>query len=247
MRGGSYLLIHGGGSSGRFWDRLVPLLDRPALAIDMPGRNGKPGELPTQSVEDEVASIVADVRAADLPRPIVVVAHSSGGLTVPGVLRSLAGDVAHVVLNAASVPPEGGCGLDCMQPRHADGVRLALDMAKESGQPLLTPGAPADPESFRTSYGTPLNDDDLAFVVDPERCVVDTMNHYLQPISWATAPAVPVTYVINLRDRPIPTDLQREMAARLPQAPTVIELDGGHIPAVTDPEAFAAILRAIEV
>jgi pimeloyl-ACP methyl ester carboxylesterase len=162
---------------------------------------------------------------------------------VPGVLRSLGDAVERVVLNAASVPPEGGSGLDCMQPRHRQGIEMAVEHSKKTGQPILTPGPPADPEAFRNAYGTPLSDDDLAFVVDPVRCVVDTMSHYFQPVSWAAAPRVPTTYVVNLRDRPVPVDLQREMAGRAPHPPEIVELDGGHIPAIVAPEAFAAVVR----
>lgn len=238
------VLIHGGGTTARFWDRLLPHLSGPHLAVDLPGRGAKPADLPTLTVDDEVASVVADVRAAGVDDDIRLIVHSSGGLVVPGVLAALDGQVTHVVLNAASVPPEGGCGLDCMQPRHAEGVRLALAEAERTGRPLLTSGPPADPEAFRNAYGgSPLTDEVLAYVVDPVRCVVDTMHHYLQPVSWASAPPVPVTYLATRHDRPVPIDLQREMIGRLPGEPDVVELDTGHIPAVVDPEGFAALLR----
>jgi pimeloyl-ACP methyl ester carboxylesterase len=237
-----HLLVHGGGTTSRFWDLLVPRLDGPALAVDLPGRGDKPADLATLSVDDEVASVVADVDAAGFGEPIVVVAHSSGGLTVPGVLRALDGQVAHVVLVAASVPPEGGCGLDCMQPRHREGVLLALDIAEKEGRPLFTSGPPADPESFRRAYGgPPLTDEQLAFVVDPVRCVVDTLHHYLQPVHWMDVPPVPITYVATVLDRPVPVELQRTMAARIPAK--VIELPTGHIPPIVDPVGFAALLR----
>jgi pimeloyl-ACP methyl ester carboxylesterase len=241
-------MIHGGGTTGRFWDRLVPLLDRPSLAVDLPGRGSKPADLGSLTVADEVESVVADVVDASLPTPVVIVAHSSGGLVVPGVLAALAGMVGHVLLNAASVPPEGGCGLDCMQPRHRDGIMAALEMQRKAGRPLLTPGPPDDPEALRRAYGPPLNDADLAFVVDPVRCVVDTMSHYLQPISWLSTPPTPVTYAINLLDRPVPVELQREMAARLPSRPppgSIVELDGGHLPAIVEPAMFASLLLQI--
>ncbi len=198
----AYVLIHGGGVTGRFWDRLLPLLDEPALAVDLPGRGDKPADLATLTVDDEVASVLADVAAAGLDDPLVVVAHSSGGLVVPGVLAGLGDRVERVVLNAASVPPEGGCGLDCMQERHRDGVVLAVEAARRDGTVITTPGPPADPEAFRGAYGgEPLDDETLAYVVDPVRCVSDTVNHYFQPVHWSAAPPVPVTYVLN-RARP---------------------------------------------
>jgi pimeloyl-ACP methyl ester carboxylesterase len=242
MAGPSVVLVHGGGATARFWDRLVPLLGRPALAVDLPGRNGKPGDLGSLTVDDEVASVVADIEASDLEPPFVLVAHSSGGLVVPDVVAGLDGRIGHIVLNAASIPPEGGVGLDCMQPRHAEGVRYALDRAAKDGVPLVTPGPPDDPEKFRKAYGPPLDDETLAFVVDPVRCVVDTMHHYLQPVHWSRAGDVPVTYITTALDRPVPYELQLQMIERLPHAPTVVTFETGHIPAITHPEQFADVL-----
>lgn len=241
----TYLLVHGGGSTGRFWDRVVPLLDGPALAVDMPGRNGKPGDLATLTVDDEVRSIVADVAAAPGDGPLVVVAHSSGGLVVPGVVAALGGRVERIVLNAALVPAEGGRGVDCMKPSHAEGLLAALAAAEADGTTLTLP-APTDPEALRRSYGgDPLSDDDLAFAADPARCVADTVHHYLQPVSWAPVAGVPVTYVVNDRDRPVRPERQLEMIGHLPTAPTVHHLDGGHVPAVTAPADLAALVRAL--
>ncbi len=238
----SYVLIHGGGTTKHFWDRLVPMLNGPVLAVDLPGRGDRPHELGTLTVDDEVRSVVSDVEDAGLGDAVVLVAHSSGGLVVPGVLSSIGSQVSHVVLNAASVPPEGGSGLDCMQERHREGILKAYESLRASGKPMLTPGPPENPEAFRNAYGVPLNDEDLSFVVDPVRCVVDTMSHYFQPISWLAAPPVPVTYIVNLRDRPVPEPLQREMAGRLPRPPRMVEMDTGHVPAVVAPEDFAAIV-----
>ena len=222
----------------------MPLLDGPALAVDLPGRGDRPHDLGSLTVDDEVSSVVADIQGARLEPPITIVAHSSGGLVVPGVATALHGAVSHIVLNAASVPPEGGTGLECMQARHREGIMSAYESLKASGKAMLTPGPPSDPEAFRNAYGVPLNDEDLAFVVDPVRCVVDTMSHYFQPVSWESAPKIPVTYVVNLLDRPVPQALQREMIGRLPDAPTVVELESGHIPAVVLPNEFVMIVHA---
>jgi pimeloyl-ACP methyl ester carboxylesterase len=239
----TYVLIHGGGSTARFWDRVVPLLDRPALAVDLPGRNGKPADFATLSVDDEVESVVHDVVGANVDDGIVIVAHSSGGLVVPGVVADLGARVAGVVLNAALVPVEGGLGIDCMKPRHREGLVASVEAAKRDGTVIILPGPPPDPEAFRNSYGgDPLDDETLAFVIDPVRCVPDTVHHYFQPVRWSRAAGVPVTYIVNTRDRPIPTATQEQMLTHLPQEPTVVRLDTGHLPAVTHPERFAALV-----
>ena len=82
-------------------------------------------------------------------------------------------------------------------------------------------------------------------MVDPVRSVTDTVHHYFQPVSWSAVANVPVTYVLNERDRPIPPEMQEEMIRRLPRPPAVVRLDSGHVPAVTDPERFAAVLREV--
>jgi pimeloyl-ACP methyl ester carboxylesterase len=241
----AFVLIHGGAVSGRFWDLLVPHLRHPALAIDLPGRGDKPADPMAFTVDDGVRSVVEDVRAAGLAdRDLVLVAHSSGGLFTPGVAAALAPRVRHIVLSAASVPPEGGCGLDCMKASHRERTVQAIEAARRDGWVLTTPGPPEDPEQSRTSYGVELSDELLAFVNDPVRNVKDSMNIYFQPVSWASVAEVPVTYLKNLRDRPVPVALQDEMIGRLPQV-EVVELDTGHIPAITEPEAFARILDDI--
>ena len=110
---------------------------------------------------------------------------------------------------------------------------------------ITLPGAPADPEPFRTTYGgDPLDDETLAYMVDPVRCVPDTVNHYFQPVHWSRIAPVPVTYLLNTRDRPVRPEAQEQMVTHLPNPPRVVRLDTGHIPAVTDPAGFAALVAS---
>ena len=189
--------------------------------------------------------MVADIEAGAVGGPITLVAHSSGGLVVPGVVAALDGRVRAVVLNAALVPVEGGCGIDCMQERHRDGLRLAVEAAARDGRTITLP-PPADPEASRRAYGgDPLDDATLAFVLDPARSVEDTVHHYFQPVHWSAAAGVPITYVVNERDRPIRPEMQEVMVRRLPPPVEVIRLDSGHLLPVTSPAVFAEIVNRV--
>jgi len=243
----TFVLIHGGGATARFWDRLLPHLDRPAIAVDLPGRAGRPADLSNLSVEDEVASVVADLEKSDPEPPVILVAHSSGGLVVPGVVAASGRRISSVVLNAALVPAEGGCGIDCMKERHREGLVLARAAAERDGTSITLPGPPEDPESFRNAYGgDPLDDETLAYVVDPVRCVPDTVHHYFQPVQWSAVAGVPIVYVVNRRDRPVPTETQEVMARRLPEPSSILRVDSGHLLPVTAPAAFAEVLAGID-
>ena len=173
-------------------------------------------------------------------------AHSSGGLVVPGVVAALGGRVDAIVLNAALVPAEGDCGIDCMQERHRDGLRMAVAAAAKEGRTITLPGPPADPEAFRRAYGgDPLDDETLAFVVDPARSVQDTVHHYFQPVRWSVAAGVPVTYVLNERDRPVLPEDQEVMARRLSPPVEVLRVASGHLLPVTSPAEFAEVVNRV--
>src|SRR5688572_8087272 len=131
-----FVLIHGGATTGRFWDRLTPHLPPPVVAVDLPFRDGPREKLETLTVEDGVEAVLAQLPAGD--DDVVLVAHSSGGLFVPGVARALSPRVRRIVLNAASVPPPGGTGLDAMRDSHRARV--------EQAPSRVTPGPPDDPE-----------------------------------------------------------------------------------------------------
>jgi len=247
VSGITFVLVHGGGMSGAYWDLLRPHLSRPSLAPDLPGRGGKRADPMTLTVDECVQSVVADVDAADIG-DTVLVAHSSGGLFAPGISATLGGQVRQIVLDVAQVPPDGGTGLDAMKESHRTRIIAGMDWARDAGRMLTTPG-PESPAKVREAYGgDPLTDDQIAFVTDPVRCVEDSMNIYFQPVRWSAAPDVPITYVLHERDRPTPSALQEANIARLVEAgrtPVRVVLDCGHIPAVTNPEALAEILNRV--
>lgn len=108
------VLVHGGQHAADCWDLAVDEIARRAteltvLALDLPGRRGKPGDLLTATIDGWVDSLVSDIDEAGV-RDVVIVGHSLAGLTVPGVAARLGSSrVREIVFAAAYVPPSAAC------------------------------------------------------------------------------------------------------------------------------------------
>src|SRR5258705_13057911 len=100
------VLVHGGGFAANCWDLTVDEINRlepelTVLAVNLPGRCGKPGDMRTVTITDWVDSVVDDIEAADL-KEFIIAGHSMAGLTVPGVVTRLgAPRVRGLILAAA--------------------------------------------------------------------------------------------------------------------------------------------------
>src|ERR1700749_2619107 len=90
------VLVHGGGFDHRCWDVLMPRLDGPALAGDLPRRGHHPAPLRAASFAAGADAIVADVDGAGFER-VVLVGHSLAGCSMPATIDRLGDRVAHAV------------------------------------------------------------------------------------------------------------------------------------------------------
>lgn len=105
------------------------------LAIDLPGRRDKPGDLREMTIADFVDSLVGDIEAAGL-KDVVIVGHSIGGMTLPGAVTKLGpARVRETIFAAAFLPPEGASLVDSLPWLLA---RIARRFAKR-GVPSETP------------------------------------------------------------------------------------------------------------
>jgi pimeloyl-ACP methyl ester carboxylesterase len=113
------VLVHGGGLAADSWELTVDEIHRVApeltvLALDMPGRRNKPGDLREMTIADFVDSLVGDIECAGL-EDVVLVGHSIGGMTLPGMATKLgAARVREMIFAAAFLPPEGASLVDSL-------------------------------------------------------------------------------------------------------------------------------------
>jgi pimeloyl-ACP methyl ester carboxylesterase len=75
------VLLHGGGQNAHTWDTVAMALDRPLIAIDLPGHGHSDGTIRGALSLDEVAADVAKVVSVLAPNAVAIVGMSLGGLT----------------------------------------------------------------------------------------------------------------------------------------------------------------------
>ena len=75
------VFLHGGGQNARTWDLVALAVDRPALAVDLPGHGHSDWRTDRDYWPERNAEAIAAVLRELAPRPVVLVGMSLGGLT----------------------------------------------------------------------------------------------------------------------------------------------------------------------
>ncbi len=186
------------------------------------------------AVELALVDLAADVRAtwdalSAFGRPAVLVGHSYGGAVI-----TAAGDhplVRHLLYLAAFQLDAGESVSRVLPGREFPSTRLpealrvsgdAVDLDRQLGPHLLYSDAEAPVAAAAGARLRPVGR--LLFRGVPER------------IAWRARAS---TYVVCAEDRVVHPDLQRAMARRATHA---LEWPGGHSPALTRPDAVAALI-----
>jgi pimeloyl-ACP methyl ester carboxylesterase len=218
------VLVHGAMHTSACWSRLLPLLDRPPLAVDLPGRCGRPGDLATIGLEDCVAAVLEDADRAGF-ETFALVGHSLGGVTVTEIAYRYPQRVSHLVYVGALVVPLG-----------TTAARLMLGADWEGSM------EPGDDEFARSLFGNDLTDEqwaEHAAQLVPE--APGLMNARLS----GHPTGIPITYVRMSEDVPVPPATADRMVANLASRVDTRTIDAGHSVMVSRPEALAAIINEV--
>lgn len=222
------LLVHGAWHGAWCWDTMRPLLEargRTVVAIDLPTVHApNKAEL---GLADDVSAVRDAVDA--IAGPVVVVAHSYGGVPVTQGLAGVA-NVTHIVYIAAFALDAGESLLGSV-----GGVAPTWWMVDGA---LTTAGNVAEPPASLFYNDLP---DDLARA-SVARLVAQATKPFTDVLTQAAWKTIPSTYVITDRDAIFPVFAQEALSARA--GSTVHRLDTGHSPFLSQPEATAEIIDA---
>jgi len=230
-----FVLVHGAGCGANSYDRLLPHLDRPAIAVDLPGRGSRADvDLASVRLDDCARAILDDVAAADGADSgdLVLVGHSFAGVSVPRVMAELAPRLRHVVFLSAVVPADGTAVLDQIDPTVRELVRASIEGGIYS----------QDREGARAMLCNDMDAEQTEWTLD--RVVDDSAALLTEIVDLSGLSAdVPRTYVRMTQDHCYPPDLQELSAARV--GGDVQYLDTGHMAMVSAPEQVANLLNAL--
>jgi pimeloyl-ACP methyl ester carboxylesterase len=231
------VLVHGGGHAADYWELTVDEIHRQApeltvVAVDLPGRRGKPGDLRTLTLADFVDSVVGDIEDAGLGE-IVLVGHSMAGLTVPGVVTKLGSSrVRELILATAFVPPEGKALADTLTGLFRS---IARHPAK-TNVPEATRAVMA-----RVGFFNGMSRAQRRFMTG--KLYPESTNILTENVSRSGMPDdVPRTWILTLRDHALSAKSQRRSIDAIGGVQTVIPIDTCHTLMVSEPRRLAEIL-----
>jgi pimeloyl-ACP methyl ester carboxylesterase len=231
------VLVHGGGFAADSWELTVEEIHRLApeltvLALDMPGRRNKLGDLREMTMADYVDSLVGDIESAVL-EDIVIVGHSMGGMTLPGVATKLgAARVREMIFAAAFLPPEGTSIVN-------GSPWLIATIARRIAKKNVPTETPKWMARFAYLNGVPLRR--RRFMAG--KLCAESLRLLTENVSRRGMPDdIPRTWILTLRDRALRPKVQRKYIEALGGVQTLVEIDTCHCLMVSEPERLARIL-----
>ena len=215
-----------------WWHRTGRLLAAERIACEAPalpscGETGEATNADGPGLAEDVAA-VRDVLTAS-EEPAVVVAHSYGGI----VAAEAAADVEAVrhLLLISSYLPEVGQSLSSFG---SEEPAPFLDIDPDGG--TFTVRRDALAETFLQDCDPEIQREAI------DRTARQSLSVLEQPVRSAAWRHVPSTYLLCTEDRGTPAESQRAFAAR---AGSVVELDAGHHPFLSQPAAVRDLILAL--
>lgn len=204
----------------------------PVLAVDLPGRGGRPADLAAVTITDWVNSAVADINDAGF-NEVVVVGHSMGGLTVPGIVARLgAARVREMILLAAFVPPQGSSVVDALRGPLAP-------LARSAGRIRRSVPMPRALALFAFCNGMTPEQRELAL----SRLCLESPNVIFEPADRGDLPGeVPRTWIMTLADRAVSQRQQLDAIESLGGVDTMLCVDACHDVMFSHPRWLATTL-----
>lgn len=232
-----FVLVHGAWHTGAAWDGVIAGLQTrgySAEAITLPGYGPNNGDPSKTTLADDTAALVAVLEKQT--EPVIVVAHSAGGVVVEQAVPKAAGKVAKVVFFDAFLADDGKRLLDLLPPD----IKAMYEKTAAANQNTL----PVPDELVRHVLmpGDTKADQDMVI----RHLVAQPFGYYTGVVDAADFAKAPVKhgFLFAKNDKSLPDGVFRAMVAAFGPF-NEIDIPGGHEVLFTNPDAVAGGLAAL--
>ncbi len=226
-----FALIHGAGLGSWIWDRVVPELKAPALAVDFPRRGDSAKGFGKVRLEQYVQEVSDQLSAFDVEK-MIFVGHSIGG-EIALRIATLQPEWVREIVFVSAVVPASGSSMVLIDPRLEP---LAMRVAQGSG-----PVRPPDRVIGKVACND-LDDETKALVL--RRYVHESLHLFVDPIEWSVPASVPKLYVRTTKDLSLLPAFQDKMIVNA-QPVRVVEMETGHLPMLSKAKQLAGYLNEV--
>lgn len=236
----TFVLVHGAFQSAQAWESVADGLTsqgHTVVAVDLPGRGATGEDAQAVTLPDYITTVGDAVAAAG--EPVILVGHSFGGITISGVAEQMPDSIKRLVYVAAYVPQSG------------ESMQALAEMDTDNG---FTAKSFVLAEDY--SYATILETDQFRlFASDASDAQQAALSSTMlaEPLGPIATPievsdgafgTVEKAFITTLQDATISPQMQQMMIARAGIS-SVSEIDSGHLPYLTQPDALIAALIAL--
>ncbi|KUN76630.1 alpha/beta fold hydrolase [Streptomyces griseoruber] len=225
------VLVHGAFADASGFNATIGLLQQSGFPVIAPAN-------PLRDTAGDAAYISSVLDT--ITGPVILAAHSYGGIVITNAARGHAGVKALVYLGAFA-PDEGESALQLAQQFPGSELGAAL-IPRPYPLPGSAPGTDGyiAPEKFRAVFAADLPTAETRLMAATQRPgSVEGLSGPSGAPAWRT---IPSWYLIPTQDKVIPPAAQRFMAKRA--GSKVAEIRSSHVVMISHPKAAAGVIKA---
>ena len=236
----TFLLVHGSWHGAWCWYKIVPRLERAGHTVIVPdlqshGRDWTPpGQVTLQDYVDRICQLLDEQT-----EPVILVAHSRGGIIISQVAEQRPKKVSLLVYLAAFLIPTGETVLTYFYKDKDCLIVPNIEINRQQGWDMLKT------EAFQAALYADCSAEDIALaqlLLTPEPLSPAATPLQLTQVNFGRIPRV---YIELLQDRAVSPALQRLMYTQLP-CQQIISIEASHSAYFSKPDALAEHLILLQ-